>query len=308
MRHISNFVCLLCFWCVSMAGYTAEPWNADNLSMPHLEDARRWTCNPDGVLSLQAQDSIDAVCAGLYASRGIELVVVAVEYVEGGDVYTFGMNLGKRYGIGSKSTNSGVIVVLSRGDRSYYILTGTGIEGTLPDAICKRIENRIMLPLLKNADWDGALFQTVKAIRGYIVQDETWKTLQPSEGEEDFGFLSFVFLSFCLFAFFLAIYFGTYKPCPKCKKRALQAVSRKFLRTSGNRDFYNVTYVCKKCSYKENKIEQQIHNDGGSGGAGPFVTGSILGGMRGGGFSGGGFGGGHFGGGMFGGGGAGGHF
>jgi uncharacterized protein len=285
----------------------AEVWTADNLPMVHLQDARRYVCNPDGVLSEATVDSMDAVLGHLEKTRGVQSVVVVVKEVADGDCYTFGMNLGRKYGIGSKKQQSGLIVVLSTEDRKYYILTGFGLEGSLPDAICKRIENRVMVPLLKEGDWDGAMLQGVKAISGYLQGD---KSLKAEMEDDDSGSPVGLFvLLFFIVVFVLIMLLSNALKCPRCGKKALVKTAEKFLYTSGGWDYFQVISTCKHCGYSESIKVRRKHEDNDGGGLlTGILLGSMLGGRGGGSGFGGGFSGGSFGGGGFGGGGAGGGF
>ncbi|WP_306303132.1 hypothetical protein [Prevotella falsenii] len=43
---------------------TAKDWNADNIPMVHLQDARRYVCDPENIMSAAMRDSTDAISAG----------------------------------------------------------------------------------------------------------------------------------------------------------------------------------------------------------------------------------------------------
>ena len=281
----------------------SKVWTADNIPMVHLQDARKYVCNPDGVLSAAVVDSMDAILYRLEKTKGVQTVVVVVKQVEDGDCYTFGMNLGRKYGIGNKKQNSGLIVVLSTDDRKYYILTGFGLEGTLPDAICKRIENRVMVPLLKKGDWDGAMLQGVKAINGYIQGDDSLNA--ETDDEDSDGLTVFMLFGFFVALFIFVIAFSSARKCPRCGKKAYVRTADKFLYTRDGWDYYQVVSSCRRCKYSESVIERRKHeDDDGSG----LLIGAAIGSMLGSHGSSSGFSGGSFGGGSFGGGGAGGSF
>lgn len=44
-------------------GQSVTVWTVDNLPMVHLQDARRYVCDPDGLLSVAARDSADRMLA-----------------------------------------------------------------------------------------------------------------------------------------------------------------------------------------------------------------------------------------------------
>lgn len=288
-------------------------WNAETLPMVHLQDARRYVCNPEGILSQTAVDSTDALLAKLEKEKGIESVVVCVSHLEGGDPYQFGMNLARKYGIGDKKQRTGLIVILATGDRKYQILTGNGLEGSLPDAICRRIENRVMVPRLKQGDWDNAIFLTMKSIDAYVRNDPSLMPKDAAEGSSDEmpGSVKGLILATFVMAIMLLFFYikaERSSVCPHCHKRKLRIVKARKVTVNGRR-FIRYTYRCAACGYTEDRY--RIDNDGDGFGAGgalgfPIFFGGIGG--RGGSGGGGGFSCGSFGGGSFGGGGSGGSF
>ena len=108
-------VCLLCL---------AEGWTPDNLPMPYLQDNTKYVVNPDNVLKQQAEDSLNRELYRLEHDLCVQTVLIAVKHIEGDDPFTFGMQLGKKYGIGQKERNNGLIFMLCNEDRSYTILPG----------------------------------------------------------------------------------------------------------------------------------------------------------------------------------------
>lgn len=291
---------------VMLAPYVAkaEKWTSETLPMVHLQDARRYVCNPDGVMSQAAADSTDKILFCLEHEKGVQTVVVVVRQIEGGDAYQFGMELGRKYGVGSKSQRTGLIVILSTEDRRYQILTGNGLEGTLPDAICRRIENRVMVPLLKEGNWDSAILFTIKSIDQYVRADSSLKAEEQID-DDDVSALTGFGLAILLGIVFLclAVLSSRRYRCPRCNQVQMRVAKRKRVKT-GSMGVWKqiVTYRCPRCGHEEVKYEDDSNFNGGS-----FVPPVMMGGFgRNGG--GGGFSAGSFGGGTFGGGGSGGGF
>ena len=68
------------------------------------------------------------------------------------------------WGIGQKSTNNGALLLVFIEDRKMRIQTGYGLEGALPDALCKRIIEDEIKPHFQQGDFDGGLTAGVNAI------------------------------------------------------------------------------------------------------------------------------------------------
>ena len=288
----------------------AATYTPDNLPIPYLQDKTKYVSNPDGILSQEAVDSINFWLGRMEAEHGVQTVLAVVERIEGGDTYEFCMALGRKYGIGSKKQNSGLIILLSTGDRAYYILTGRGLEGTLPDAICKRIENHQMLPALREGDWDEAMLNTVRAIALYVDGDDSLVGTSDFDDKDDaIALIVFVgCMALGISLVILGIWLEDRKKsyCPSCHQHKMKKISSHTTKNKrlGIRTHHD-TYRCTNCNFvKEQHWDEDLHSGTGAAAAGGALGGSIFGSGGSRSFGGGGF----FGGGSFGGGGAGGHF
>lgn len=304
---------------ISLAVFAAGHKPAD-IPMVHLQDKTKYACNPDGVLSDAAIAHIDSTLSWLEANKGIQTILVVVRKMENEDSFSFALELAQLHKPGHKEKNTGLVILLSTEDRQYTILTGRGLEGTLPDAICKRIENRYMLPHLKEGNWDDAMIATVEAIKKYTEGDKELHgfTNTPAEGDND-GLMPMILVLFIGGILVAAGYYAKRqrKRCPKCGKYDFNMINETYIgtvvRNGARYKHYRRCYVCKNCNHTVFKDDYDRDEDdfiGRSGGPIIFGFGRGFGRGFGGGSSwgSGGFSGGSFGGGSFGGGGASGRF
>lgn len=264
----------------------------------------RYACNPDAILSQAACDSIDRMLYALEQQTGIETVVAVVTSIGSDDCFDFAHRLLNEWGVGKKGKNNGLVILLVTDQRCIQFYTGYGLEGDLPDAICKRIQTRDMIPYLKDGNWDAGMVAGVRAVcerlDGSMVNDE--------EEEEDLsplGVLALImgFLTIAIVIGWIAARAAS--KCPNCGEHKLQRTRSKVVSRHNGVKTEDVTYTCRNCGHSVVRRKQSYdENYHGGGGGGPIIFGS------GGGFggSGGGFSGGSFGGGIGGGGGAGSRF
>ena len=278
----------------------AEKWTPESLPMPYLRDARQHVCNPDEVLSNAVVDSLNVLLTQLERDKGVQTIVVVVKQLEGDDPYDFCMQLGRKYGIGSKKQRTGLIVLLATEDRSYQILTGNRLEGTLPDGVCRRIQNRVMVPALKRSDWNGAMLNTIKSIDSYVRGDDSLNA--DSDDEDEDAALVGAVLTGVLIIFGGVVFWMSRKRCPKCGKRMKKVSTSRVRHSLSNTWVYCTKWRCPKCGHTTNTYTDDVARDS-SGGFPPINMGG--GSLHSSGSS---FGGGVFGGGTFGGGGSGGRF
>lgn len=291
----------------------AKRYRPEEIPMVHLQDRTHYVCNPDGILSEQAVAQMDHTLYNLEQQTGIETLVVAVEEIEDGDCFEFAYQLGKRHGVGKKGADNGLVILLVKQERCVQFLTGYGIEGDLPDAICKRIQEQTMFPLFRQGKWDAGMQAGIESVSSYLTDYDGWKASAQNAEDEGMSIAFFAFLAMLLL--FLSIGYLSDRQarrCPNCKKSGLQRSNSRLIQKQNGVRTNEVVYRCKHCGHTVIKQEQDEDNNhryggkgfGGGGLGGPF----IFGGGRGSSFGGGGFSGGSFGGGSFGGGGAGGRF
>ncbi len=294
MKNLLSILTVLLF----VSGLSAKQYNVDNIEMVHLQDASRYVCNPDNVLSWESVATMDALLARLEDSTGIETVVIAVDSLENGDCYETAIRIGQKYGVGKSSLNNGLVILLSTNERCVQFSTGSGLEGYLPDVICKRIQRDYMIPYFSKGDWTGGMLQGVKAVYDTLQGSMTW---EPESGEESPFSVIFVLLICFAFPILAIVSWWRNKKCPCCGKHKLKCVSSERIYSDSSVIKYRDTYWCKSCGQETTKLHTVYKSSNTSRHSGG-------GGFGGGGFSGGGFGGGSFGGGHFGGGGAGSRF
>ncbi len=69
---------------------------------------------------------------------------------------------------GLKHKDNGAILFVFVQDRKVRIATGYGLEGALPDVVCKRIIDGEITPRLRQGDFDGALSAGVAAMMAAV--------------------------------------------------------------------------------------------------------------------------------------------
>jgi len=154
-----------------------------------------YVTNPDGILSENTVFQLNTMLDSLAIKKGVLVLVVAVNTIGDNDVHTFAVNIGHNgigkitKGVGKENSDNGLVILFVLDQRKIDFATGYGLEGTLTDAMCKRIQTQQMLPLFRQGDYDGGMIAGVKraveVINGdYVSTDEDifgkktdWKTL-----------------------------------------------------------------------------------------------------------------------------------
>ena len=78
------------------------------------------------------------------------------------DDYT--VRVARAWRVGQKIKNNGVVLFVFIQDRQMFIQVGYGLEGALPDALCKQITEYEIKPHFKTGDYAGGLTAGINAI------------------------------------------------------------------------------------------------------------------------------------------------
>ena len=153
-----------------------------------------YVSNPDGILDDTTVVRIDSLLGTLEAKASVQVAVVAVESIGEADVFEFAQTLFTNWGIGSKENDNGLLLLLVKQSHTIRFHTGYGIEGVLPDVVCKRIQRDYMVPEFKNGNYNAGMLagiqQVVKAVSDPAYVDE----LKAPAGNNVDGFSTFVIL------------------------------------------------------------------------------------------------------------------
>ena len=290
---------------VLLCGFiSAKVYKPADITPVHLQDQGRYTSNPDGILSDQAVTRIDAAFRTVEDSTGIQTLVAVVGDIDPDDCFEFTHQLAEKVGVGRSSSNNGLVILLSTGERCVQFATGYGIEGVLPDAICKRVQERYMNAHFANNEWDEGMVAGAEALRDILLKGE----YDDDDDDEDLSAIAVlcVFLGMMLLIIGLVVTVDRKsRKCPNCGKIALKQVGISTISKQNGVKKELLTFKCSHCGFITSRNRTSYYSTGtGSRGSGPHIGG----GFGGGGFSGGGHIGGSYGGGHFGGGGAGSRF
>ena len=250
-----NRILLLTFMLWGGICLQAKKYTIQDIPMVHLEDRMRYVSNPDSILSDSIVTMMDSMLYALEEKTGIQTMVVVVTGIEGGDCFDFALRLGKEKGVGQQGRDNGLVILLSTEERCVQFATGYGLEGALPDAICKRIQSKYMVPYLGKDDWNTGMLEGIRAAVGYL--DGSMTNELEEEGESDMGFIimGLLFLS----PVFLILYrvFQSSKPrCPQCKKRNTTVTASKVLSETEDYEEVEKHYTCQDCGHTFSKTER----------------------------------------------------
>jgi len=119
-------------------------------------------------------------------STSTQIAVVIVPTTDGETISDYNVELLRKWGVGSKKNNNGVILLVAKDDRKLDITVGYGLEGALTDATSKQIIDDIIVPNFKGNDYYRGIDQgtdaIMQAVRGEFHEERERTSSSGSSG------------------------------------------------------------------------------------------------------------------------------
>ncbi len=147
------------------------------LSFAQIENAIPKAPNPQRLVVDQTNtltpDQLQALEAKLVAyddTTSNQITVVIVPSTGDYDISDFAFTIGRKWGVGNKEFNNGVVFLIAKTDRKVFIAPGYGLEGAIPDITAKTIIEREVVPNFRGDDYyrgiDNGVTALIKAASG----------------------------------------------------------------------------------------------------------------------------------------------
>lgn len=121
------------------------------------------------LLSPTARASLTEKLASLEDKTGDQIVVATLPTLSGHDIETFANSLFRRWALGQKQMNNGVLLLIAPSERQVRIEVGYGLEGVLTDALSSTIINAIILPNFRQDNFEKGIVEGVAAIADVLT-------------------------------------------------------------------------------------------------------------------------------------------
>lgn len=135
-----------------------------------------------GTLTALQQENLEHKLKNYDDTTSNQLVVVIVKTLSDYEPYEYATALGRKWGVGNKEFNNGVVFLIAKDDRKVFIAPGYGLEGVLPDITCKQIVENEILPNFRGNDYFRGIDEGTTAIMKAAAGE-----YQPPEGYANRG-------------------------------------------------------------------------------------------------------------------------
>jgi uncharacterized protein len=159
MRALGRLLCGVAAIAFAAAALAATP--TDPIPVPKLT-AR--VIDQTGSLTAAERDSLEAKLSAFEQARGSQIAVLVVPSIGPEAIEEFAGRVTDEWKLGRKGVDDGVLFVVAKQERKMRIHTGRGTQGTLTDALSKRIVSDLVAPRFRTGDFAGGIDAGVDAI------------------------------------------------------------------------------------------------------------------------------------------------
>jgi len=160
------------------------------------------------ILSTAERESIAQSLASIRAKNGVQIAVLTVKTTQTESIEKFAVRVIDAWKLGAEKKDDGILLIVASNDRKMRFEIGYGIEGTVPDAIAKRIIASKITPAFKLGNYAAGILAGVESIGAVIGGSGEFKAeVTP---EQNFDYLDLAFISFVIGIILTVIskYFG----------------------------------------------------------------------------------------------------
>ena len=117
-----------------------------------------------GTLTVPEREALEAKLTAFERDKGSQVAVLLVPSLGGEAIEDFAGRVTDEWKLGRKGVDDGVLFVVAKQERKMRIHTGRGVQGSLTDALSRRIIADVVAPRFRTGDFAGGIDAGVDAI------------------------------------------------------------------------------------------------------------------------------------------------
>jgi uncharacterized protein len=170
--HLFKSIVLFFFLFIANFAFGQTAYKVKDIPDPK-KNGGGYVSDPDHILGANAVSQLNGTITQFEHETNVQVAVVVVnDFDHDKEDFDFAYELFNTWGIGSKTSNNGLLLFISKDRRKYRFITGTGIEGVLPDVKLKHIAEQHLLPAFRQNDFSTGITNTINAIGVIILNPE----------------------------------------------------------------------------------------------------------------------------------------
>lgn len=163
------------------------------------------------LLSAEERAKISQNLQDYQAATSNQIAVLIVRTVAEEPIADVAVQIGRKWGIGTKENDNGLLFLVAYEDRQIFLATGHGLEGALPDIVVKGIVEQEILPEFRNGDYAGGIQAGLSALQKHIGGEYTADRYEGGSSDDAGGFVPFLFFAGIIVLQWMLVFLGRTK-------------------------------------------------------------------------------------------------
>ncbi len=123
------------------------------------------------IITPDVKTKMESLSREVLDKTGTSIVVAVMPSIGENDARSYANELFRKWGIGEKGKDRGVLIFLTMKEKQVRIEIGYGVEGILPDGLIGEILDENFMPAARTGDYAAGLYNTQAAVAAVIAKD-----------------------------------------------------------------------------------------------------------------------------------------
>jgi uncharacterized protein len=163
-----------------------------------------------GLFTAGERAQLEHTLAAFNDTTSNQIVVLTVPDLDGQEASAFAYQVGETWKVGQEKFDNGVVILVkpkpANGYGDVFIAVGYGLEGALPDAVCKTIIEKEMIPYFRDNNYFGGVQAALAVIMPVAAGEYVYAGTDETNSWQPLGVLLPIIISI-LFVLFVIIRF-----------------------------------------------------------------------------------------------------
>lgn len=124
-----------------------------------------------GIVEKEIAEKIISIGKELEDKTGAQITAVVIKTIGSTTIEEYAVELFRKWGIGQKGKDNGVLLLVAIGDRELRIEVGYGLEGAVTDGKAGRIRDNYIIPYFKEGKYSKGLYYGYLAIAREVAKE-----------------------------------------------------------------------------------------------------------------------------------------
>lgn len=157
-----------CLWIQIIGFIGLMEWQLASFAEVPVPKLERHVTDLTSTLNEHQRMNLENRLATFEQEKGSQIAVLIVATTQPESIEQYSIRVAEQWRLGRTGIDDGVLLLIAKNDRTTRIEVGYGLEGTIPDALAKRIIEDIMIPRFRNGDFSGGIDAGIGALIGLI--------------------------------------------------------------------------------------------------------------------------------------------